>query len=149
MHRIFFGVLLSGLAIAANAADGDESAAQSSVGLSTTRFEEPDTSSLRLDRSSDLAGIVRTPGNPPRRSPFVGLSQLSQIDEPGNKPGVARSARFQDSFRNGFVSHPPRLEFEGERLKVTLRADSASMEGGNLKIARRAGSTSVFWVKSL
>lgn len=149
MHRIFFGLLLIGFAIPANAADSDQSLSPSNPGLSTTRFDDPDTGSLPLDRSTDLDGIVRTSGNPPPRSAFVGTSQLSRIDEPGNKPDLTRSARFQDSFRNGFASHPPRLEFARERLKVTLRADSASMEGGNLKIALRSGSASVSWKKSL
>lgn len=149
MHRIFFGLLLIGLAIAANAAASDESVSQSSLGLSTVRFEHPDTNSLPLGRSSDRAGIVRTPDNAPRGSAFVGTSQPSKINEPRNEPGLARSARFQDTFWNGFVSHPLRLEFQRERFKVTLRPDSASMEGGNLKIALRSGSTSVVWKKSL
>lgn len=149
MYRIFFGLLLIGLAIAANAADSDQSLSQSNLGLSTIRFEHPDTNSLPFNRSSDRAGIVRTPDNPPRGSAFVGTSQPSQIDEPKNEPFLARSARFQDTFQNGFVSHPLRLEFERERFKVTLRSDSASMEGGNLKIALRSGSTSLLWKKPL
>lgn len=150
MHRIFFGLLLIGLAIAANAADSDQSLSQSNLGLSTTRFEHPYTNSLPLDSSSDRAGIVRTPANVPRGSAFVGTSHPAQIDQPGNEPVLARSARLQDTFRNGFVSHPLlRLEFARERFKVTLRSDSASMEGGNLKIALRSGSASVLWKKSL
>ena len=149
MNRIFFGLLLIVLAIAANAAASEESVSQSNLGLSTTRFEHPGTNWLPLDRASDRAGIVRTPANVPRGLAFVGTSYPAQIDQPENEPVLARSARLQDAFRNGFVSHPLRLEFARERFKVTLRSDSASMEGGNLKIALRSGSASVLWKKSL
>lgn len=149
MHRIFFGLLLTGLAIAANAAESGESVSQSDLGLSTVRFGHSDTISLPLDRSSDRAGVVRTPDNPPRGSALVGTSQPSRIDEPRNEPLLARSARIQNISWSGFVSHPLRFEFARERFKVTLRADSASVEGGNLKIALRSGSTSVLWIKSL
>lgn len=140
MYHIILGLLLVGLAGAANAADSDQSVAQSNLDLSTLRVEHSGTDALPLNRASDRAGLVRAPDNLPRESAFTGTSQPSRIDSPGNEPVLARSARFQD---------PLRLEFSRERYKVTLRRDSASMEGGTLRIALRSGSTSVFWIKSL
>jgi hypothetical protein len=95
--------------------------------------------------------LTRTSYTAPAGSGFGNTTRLSSVAEPKKETMQATNSRWHEisGGARAPLSHLTRVEFNGERFKVTLRPDSASMETGNFKVALRSGSTSLLWSKAL
>jgi hypothetical protein len=152
MRRLSFGLIFAGLTVAAaHAAESAGGLFVSNLDLSTIRFVHSSTDFLSPYISSESVVLTRTVGIAPVGSGFGSASRLSSIAEPKKETAKATNARWHENSGDDRISlsHLLRVEFKGERLKVTLRPGSALMERGQLKVALRSGSTSILWRKAL
>lgn len=157
MFRLYFGLLFVGFAAAAHASEamgGDVLLSQPDQ--SSVQIVRSDTDYLSPYRSGDSSVVLnRTANNVALGgSRFGSSSELFSVFKPEKEPALATNARWSWSKNESgnrilSLARHKRVEFNGDRFKVTLRQDSASIEAGNLKVALRSGSTSMLWSKAL
>lgn len=151
MRCLCFGLMLGGLTSAAHAEKGGGVFDVSKLDLSTTRFVHSDSDYLPPVSFNQSVLSARSAGIAPAASGSGSLSQLSPVADPKKDYIRAAKARWREISDGGHISmsHLMRVELKGEKYKVTLRPDSASMETGHLKLALRSGSASMQWSKVL
>jgi len=147
MCRIGVGLLLLASAISAHAEQPAEDFFAPGIKLQTIQFTHTGNYFLPAYRFSANVVLARpdeagtdgsVPGNGPR--PFL-------VPEPQQQAAQAKSARWQQFAGSSPMQLPQfmRLEFKGDRYKLTLRPQSASMESDQVKVTLRSQSVLLQW----
>ena len=141
MRRLYSGLLLCGAFVSANAGEMDMDLFSSRLDQSTIQHVRHIPYLLSSCWCGDSVVFIRSAGIVPVVAQKAEQKKETIHETTGRPVGLG-------SIRDA-LSYFKRVELNGERFKVTLRSDSASMETGNFKIALRSGSTLMMWSRAL
>ena len=150
MWRQYLGLLLCGSSFSAIAGEMDRGMPAYTFNPSTIQDARPvpdSTSSCRCGESVVFTGkavIAPVPS-------FLGsASQPFPVAEQNEDTIHGITGRHEGiGSRLGTLLRLKRIDFNGERFKITLRSEAASMEAGHLKVSLQSGLTSIMWSQAL
>lgn len=150
MFRLSLGVMLVGLIAAAQAAQPDEDYFVPKLDLLTTQFAYSGSNILPAFKFGTSVVLSRQPDVLPIEPLSGSASQLSSIARLQQEFTQVPTANNQQANAIDRISLPRILGigFKGEQVNVTVRPNSALIEGKQFKIILKPNSAFVLWGKA-
>ena len=147
MRRLGLGLLLLASALAAHAEQPAEDFSAPLLKLSTVQFAHSGSYFLPAYRFSANVALARPDDN---ASAGLGLASGPRpflVPQPQQEIAQPKNTGWQQISGSAPVMFPQfmRLEFKGDRYKLTLQPQSASMEGDQVKVTFRSQSVWMQW----
>jgi len=147
MRRLGLGLLLLASALAAHAEQPAEDFSAPLLKLSTVQFAHSGSYFLPAYRFSANVALARPDDSLTSASMLPNTNRPFLVPEPQQETAQPKIAGLQQLSGRTPVMFPQfmRLEFKGDRYKLTLQPQSASMEGDQVKVTFRSQSVWMQW----
>lgn len=150
MHRLYFGLVLLGTSVSANAEEMVKSGFSSRFDQSTIQTLHYIPYFISHNKYEESVVFIVKADNTSVDSLFNSTSQPSSVAEQKEETITKILGQHDDLGRKiGTLLLHKSVELSGEKLKVTFQPDYASMETGQFKLSLEPGSTSIMWNKAI